>query len=50
MIREHIMLKCSVCNEENYIDTKNKRKHPEKIEKKKYCSRCNKKTIHIEKK
>ena len=38
------------CGEENYINTKNKRQHPERMEVKKYCSRCNKKTTHKEKK
>ena len=33
----------------NYIGTRNKRKHPEKMEIKKYCPRCNKKTTHKEK-
>ena len=42
--------KCSVCGEENYIGTRNKRKHTEKMEIKKYCPRCNKKTTHKEKK
>ena len=50
MSRDNIILKCTKCNEENYITTKNKRKHPEKLEKKKYCSRCKESTIHSEKK
>ena len=37
MARENITLKCTVCGEENYITTKNKKKQPERIEKKKYC-------------
>ncbi|MBO5553896.1 MAG: 50S ribosomal protein L33 [Solobacterium sp.] len=50
MPRENITFKCSVCGEENYIGTRNKRKHTEKMEIKKYCPRCNKKTVHKEKK
>lgn len=48
-MRENIILKCTECGEENYINTKNKRNHPERMEVKKYCSRCNKKTTHKEK-
>ena len=50
MPRENITFKCSVCGEENYIGTRNKRKHTEKMEIKKYCPRCNKMTLHKEKK
>ncbi|NCA97031.1 MAG: 50S ribosomal protein L33 [Bacteroidia bacterium] len=49
-MRENIILKCTVCGEENYIGTKNKKNHPERREIKKFCSRCNKQTIHKEKK
>ena len=31
MARENITFKCSVCGEENYIGTRNKRKHTEKF-------------------
>jgi len=48
--REALTFKCTVCGEENYIGTRNKRKHPEKMEINKYCPRCNKKTVHKEKK
>ena len=40
-MRDRITFKCSECGEENYIGTRNKRK---------YCPRCNKKTLHKEKK
>ena len=40
-MRDNIILKCTECGEENYINTKNKRNHPD---------RCNKKTVHKEKK
>lgn len=48
--REALTFKCTECGEENYIGTRNKRKHPEKMEIQKYCPRCNKKTAHKEKK
>ncbi len=49
-VRDQITFKCSECNEENYIGTRNKRKKPEKMTIQKYCPRCNKKTAHKEKK
>lgn len=49
-VRENIIYRCSVCGEENYIGTKNKRLHPDRVEIQKYCPRCNKKTMHKEKK
>ncbi len=49
-MRDQIIFKCTECNEENYIGTRNKRKHPEKMTIQKYCPRCNKKTAHKEKK
>lgn len=49
-MRDNILLKCTVCGEENYLTSKNKKTQTERIEKKKYCSRCNKPTIHKEKK
>lgn len=47
---ENIILRCTVCKEENYIDTRNKKAHPERKELKKYCPKCNKMTLHREKK
>ncbi|MCF0105489.1 MAG: 50S ribosomal protein L33 [Holdemanella sp.] len=49
-MRDRITFKCSVCGEENYIGTRNKKKHPEKMLIQKYCPRCNQKTQHKEKK
>lgn len=49
-MRDNIIYKCIECGEENYIGTKNKRKHPDRMEINKYCPRCNKKTAHKEKK
>lgn len=48
--RFSITLKCTVCGEENYITSKNKKKNPDRLEKEKYCPRCQKKTLHREKK
>jgi len=48
-MRDNITFKCSVCGEENYIGTRNKRKNPERMAINKYCPRCNKKTEHKEK-
>ncbi len=50
IMRDNIILKCTECGEENYINTKNKRNHPDRMEVNKYCPRCNKKTVHKEKK
>lgn len=49
-VRDRLTLKCSVCGEENYISTRNKKKHPDRMAVNKYCPRCNKKTEHKEKK
>ena len=40
-MRDRITFKCSVCGEENYIGTRNKKKHPERMTVKKYCPKCN---------
>ena len=48
MPREKIIMECTDCKSRNYFTTKNKRKHPERVEWKKYCSRCNKHTAHKE--
>ena len=49
-MREDIIFRCSVCGSENYIGDKNKRLHPDRVEIQKYCKKCNKKTMHKEKK
>lgn len=48
--RAGITLRCSECKNENYITTKNKKKHSERFEVKKFCPHCNKSTVHTEKK
>ena len=47
-MRDKIILSCTECKERNYHKTKNKRLHPERVEYKKYCPRCNKQTPHKE--
>ena len=46
--RDKIILACSECKNRNYFTTKNKRLHPERVEWKKYCPRCNKHQLHKE--
>jgi large subunit ribosomal protein L33 len=48
MPREKIILACNDCKNRNYFTDKNKRLHPERVEWKKYCPRCNKQTLHKE--
>ncbi|KQC13011.1 MAG: 50S ribosomal protein L33 [Desulfuromonas sp. SDB] len=48
MPRDIIVLACSDCKRRNYTTWKNKRKHPSRVEYKKYCRFCNKHTIHKE--
>jgi large subunit ribosomal protein L33 len=43
-----ITLECTVCRERNYTTTKNKKKHTERLELKKYCPRCTTHTLHRE--
>ncbi len=49
-MRVQFTLRCETCKSENYIYTKNKQSHPGRMEVKKYCKRCNKQTMHKEKK
>jgi len=48
--REKIILECTECRERNYFGDKNRRKHPERVEWKKYCPRCNQHRLHKESK
>ena len=48
--RISFVLKCQECGEENYLTSKNKKKHPDRLELNKYCPRCKKVTLHKEKK
>lgn len=47
-MRDKIILACTQCQERNYHMTKNKRTHPERVEYRKFCSRCNEHTPHKE--
>jgi large subunit ribosomal protein L33 len=43
-----VTLACSKCKRRNYSLTKNKKKHPDKLEVKKFCKFCRAHTIHKE--
>ncbi len=49
-MRVQFTLRCEECKRENYQYTKNKQNHPKRMEVKKFCKRCNKQTMHKEKK
>ena len=48
--REGVALQCTICKENNYLTSKNKKNSEGKLEMKKYCPRCNKTTLHKERK
>lgn len=43
-----ITLECTECHQRNYDTTKNKKNDPDRIELKKYCRFCKKRTVHKE--
>jgi len=45
-MRDLVILACEECKNRNYTTTKNKRKHPNRVEFKKFCSTCRKHVIH----
>ncbi len=47
-VRDMITLACSECKHRNYTSTKNKRKHPDRVEYKKFCRFCRQHTPHRE--
>ncbi len=47
-MRVNIILECTECKERNYLTSKNKRNQPERLEKKKYCPKQRKVTLHRE--
>jgi large subunit ribosomal protein L33 len=47
-IRMVVTLECVECRERNYTTQKNRRNDPQRIELKKYCSRCRDHTLHRE--
>ena len=50
MPRDKIILECTECKNRNFFTDKNKRKHPERVEWRKYCPRCDKHKLHKESK
>lgn len=47
-MRVNITLQCTETGDRNYITTKNKRTHPERLELKKYSPRLKRYTLHRE--
>lgn len=47
-MRVKIVLECTECHIRNYVTTKNKQKHPERMEVMKYCPQLKKYTLHRE--
>ena len=45
-MRDIIILACEDCKNKNYTTTRNKRKHPNRMELKKFCPTCRKHTVH----
>jgi large subunit ribosomal protein L33 len=50
MPREKVIMECTDCKSRNYFTDKNRRKHPERVEWKKYCPRCDQHKLHKESK
>ena len=50
MPRDKIIMECTGCKSRNYHTTKNKRKHPQRVEWRKYCARCGSHKLHKESK
>jgi large subunit ribosomal protein L33 len=50
MPRDKIILECTECKNRNFFTDKNKRKHPERVERRKYCPRCDTHRVHKESK
>ena len=47
-MRTKIKLECTECKQRNYDTTKEKKKHPDRMETNKYCRFCKKHTLHKE--
>jgi len=47
-MRDLVILECTECKRRNYSMDKNKRKHSGRVEFKKYCKWCDKRTVHKE--
>jgi large subunit ribosomal protein L33 len=50
MPRDKVILECTDCKSRNYFQTKNKRKHPQRVEMRKFCRRCGTHRQHRESK
>ncbi|MEE8477059.1 MAG: 50S ribosomal protein L33 [Gemmatimonadales bacterium] len=48
--RDKVIMECTECKSRNYFTTKNRRLHPERVEWKKHCPRCNAHRMHKESK
>ena len=48
MPRDKVILVCVECGRHNYVLSKNKQSHPQRMEVKKFCAGCNKHTMHKE--
>ena len=48
MPREQITLECTECKRRNYTTMKDRRKHPDRLETKKYCRWDKRHTVHRE--
>jgi large subunit ribosomal protein L33 len=47
-MREIVFDSCGDCKQRNYVNRRNKKKHPEKLTLSKYCPFCRKHTEHKE--
>jgi len=47
-MRELITLQCNDCKNRNYTAMKNRKKHTDRLETKKFCRACRKHTVHKE--
>lgn len=47
-MRELITIACSQCERRNYVGTRNKKLHSDRLELKKYCRFCRAHTLHRE--
>lgn len=43
-----ITMACTDCRSRNYVTSKNRVKHPDRLQLKKYCSTCRKHSVHRE--
>ena len=48
VVRTRVTLECTECKQRNYNTSKDKKKHPDRMETKKYCRFCQRHTLHKE--